>query len=190
MVKGIIVQYIDVRFYKRDPKESEQKIEWIKIPILQNNNTFTEIVLMHPEESVDIVGILISGFINQLSDKINFTHLEDDVVLTREIAQRECIDAGEDLFILGYTAGIFSETNYLPLVKPGLLSSSSSEDLSITLKDGVIKGKIYLVDSSLFGGNSGGPVFIKPRWKVTREKDGSKQTVHLGESLPLYLLGV
>lgn len=187
---GDYSRYIDVRFYKKDPKDNESAIQWSRIPILGRKDKFSEIVFMHPEEQIDIVGISINDLVNRFSSIIDFINFRDDNILTREIAQKEAIDAGEDLLVLGYTAGIFSKNNYLPLVKSCLLSSSSSEDLAITLGDKIIKGKIYLVDGSLFGGNSGGPVIIKSRWKITREKDGIHQNVNLGEGLPLYILGV
>lgn len=145
---------------------------------------------MHPQEEVDIAGILISPLINQFQDRINFTKLGEDSILYRETAQKELIDAGEDLLILGYPGGIFSENNYLPLVKTGLLASSSSEDLYLKLGAKEIKGKIYLIEGSLFGGNSGGPVFVKIREKVERKEDGLHQTVKIGEYIPMYLLGV
>lgn len=190
-VTGPYSEYIDVRFYKKDPRPGEERIRWVRLPILKRNNGFQEIVFMHPEEYVDVAGILINDVVNHLSKEVDFTNLSDDMILTRKIAQEESVDSGEDLLILGYPAGIFSETNYLPLVKPGLLSSSSSEDLSLNLGNGqAIKGKIYLIDGSLFGGNSGGPVFIKPRWKVQKREDGFGSTVRLGEGLPLYLLGI
>ena len=188
---GPYSKFIEVRFYAKSKSDSDQKIKWIRVPILAANNKFHEIVFMHPNKSVDIAGMLISALVNQYSNDIDFTSLSENNILTREVAQQELIDAGEDLLILGYPAGIFSETNYLPLVKSGLLSSSSSEDLYLKLGDSSeIKGKVYLVDGALFGGNSGGPVFIKPRWKAEKKKDGHGQTVKLGEGLPLYLLGV
>jgi len=185
---GNYSKYIQVRFYRKNPQENEPIITWVKIPILDEKNNFTEIVFMHPEEQVDIVGIAIGGLVNQFSSFIDFVHFSDDAILTRAKTQKEAIDAGEDLLVLGYTAGIFSENNYLPLVKMCLLASSSAEDLSISIGNKLIKGKIYLVDGALFGGNSGGPVIIKPRWKVTR--DDTHQNVNLGEGLPPYILGV
>lgn len=184
---GEFVKFIEVRFYAKDPIKA---IEWIRFPILLDNGKFTDFVFMHPQEEVDIVGILISPVINQYQDKINFTKLGEDAILTREVAQKELIDAGEDLLILGYPGGIFSENNYLPLVKTGLLSSSSTEDLYLKLGEKEIKGKIYLIEGSLFGGNSGGPVFVKVREKVERKDDGLHQTVNLGTYIPIYLLGV
>lgn len=184
---GEFAKFIEVRFYAKDQKKA---VEWIPIPILLDNGKFTHFVFMHPQEEVDIVGILISPFINKFQDKIDFTNLGEDVILTRETAQKELIDAGEDLLILGYPGGIFSENNYLPLIKSGLLASSSSEDLYLKLGEKEIKGKIYLVEGSLFGGNSGGPVLVKIREKVERKEDGLTQTVKLGEYIPIYLLGV
>lgn len=184
---GEFSKFIEVRFYSKDNKKA---VEWIKIPILLDNDKFTDIVFMHPQEEVDIVGILISPVINQFQEKINFTRLGEDSILSREIAQKELIDAGEDLLILGYPGGIFSENNYLPLVKTGLLASSSSEDLYLKLGTKEIKGKIYLIEGALFGGNSGGPVFVKIREKVERKEDGLHQSVNIGEYIPMYLLGV
>jgi hypothetical protein len=184
---GEFAKFIEVRFYAKDQKKA---IEWIRIPVLQDNGKFTDIVFMHPQEEVDIVGILISPLVNQSRDRINFTKLGEDSILTRETAQKELIDAGEDLLILGYPGGIFSENNYLPLVKTGLLASSSSEDLYLKLGAKEIKGKIYLIEGSLFGGNSGGPVFVKVRERVVREEDGLHQTVNTTEYIPMYLLGV
>lgn len=184
---GEFTKFIEVRFYAKNQGKS---VEWVRIPILLDDGRFTYFVFMHPQEEVDVVGILMSPFIKQFQDKLNFTKLGEDLILSREVAQKKLIDAGEDLLILGYPGGIFSENNFLPLVKNGLLASSSSEDLYLKLGTKEINGKIYLIEGSLFGGNSGGPVFVKIREEVERKEDGLHQTVKIGKYIPMYLLGI
>ena len=184
---GEYTKSIDVRFYAIDQAKG---VEWVRIPVLLDDNQFANIVFMHPKEEIDIVGILISPIAAQMQDRISFMNLGEDTIVTREISQKEYIDSGEDLVVLGYPAGIFSENNYLPLMKSGLLASSSSEDLLLKLGNKEIKGKIYLVEGALFGGNSGGPVLVKVRERIKREEDGLRQTVQIGQYLPIYLLGV
>ena len=182
--------FIDVRFYKREAEgEKDGSVAWVRIPLLNNKKELNDLVFLHPEDKVDIVGVFINSFVEKHSKEIEFVNLGSDLILTREKAMKEAIDVGEDVHILGYPVGIFSQSNYLPLVKSGVLSTSTADDLTLTL-DSEFRGKIYLVEASLFSGNSGGPVIVKHRWKIKRDPETLQQKMLIGQGIPPYLVGI
>ncbi len=186
---GEFSQSIAVRFYLKQSGTSDGRIKWVSFPIFNNDKKIRDRIFLHPEESVDIAGLIVTDILVS-HPELEPMSIPESAILTRERMEQEVINAGENVFILGYPAGIFSSANFLPLVKSGIISSATNEDLLLTLEKTTIKGKIFLVEAALFGGNSGGPVLIKPRWKVTKDKETLRQSVSLGEGLPLSLLGV
>ena len=58
------------------------------------------------------------------------------------------------MFVLGFPMGIAGEEKKYVIVKGGIISRLDDEIIKST--------KTFLVDSSVFPGNSGGPVILKP----------------------------
>lgn len=186
--KRAFCDYIIVRFYNKPEVETQSKIVNVKIE-LKYNGELSNRVFLHPEKQVDLVGILIND-LTQSIQRIDYVTLDENLLLTRDKIIDEVIEIGENVLVLGYPAGVYSQENYLPVAKSGIIASSPYENLTLQFGKEVIKGKIILVDSALFGGSSGGPVFIKPRWKVEKDRRSGKQTVQLGTGIPTYLLGI
>lgn len=83
------------------------------------------------------------------------------------------ISVGDDAFILGFPLGISGDIQNYACAKSGMLSRVDKEIIK--------KYKAFLVDSSVFPGNSGGPVVLKP---TITSLNGSKHVERV------YLLGV
>ena len=64
------------------------------------------------------------------------------------------ISQGDEIFVLGFPMGIAGEEKKYVIVKGGIISRLDDEIIRST--------KTFLVDSSVFPGNSGGPVILKP----------------------------
>jgi hypothetical protein len=80
------------------------------------------------------------------------------------------VNEGDDVFILGFPLGVGAGQRFSPVYRSGI----------VALKEE--KGH-YLIDSNIFPGNSGGPVFMKPSIFDYR-------TGNLGEGTQGYLVGV
>lgn len=183
-----LCDYITVGFYLKQRLQNRPAVKPIKIMCKENGQKSTRL-FYHPTEGVDVAGILISDLTRAHTD-IAWSVLEDDLLLNKEIMKKEVIEVGEDVLVLGYPAGIFSRNNYLPVGKQGVIASVPYEELTVEIGGQMFTGKIILVDATLFGGSSGGPVFIKPRWKATKNEETGQQTMQIGEGLPPYLLGI
>lgn len=64
------------------------------------------------------------------------------------------ISAGDDVYVIGFPMGIAGEEQNYPCVKAGLISRIDKEVVNMK--------KQFIIDSSIFPGNSGGPVVLKP----------------------------
>lgn len=80
------------------------------------------------------------------------------------------VDEGNDVYVLGFPLGIGTEEHYSPVVRQGI----------VALKN--IRGR-FLIDSNIFPGNSGGPVFMKPSLFDYRTKT-------FGKLANSYLIGI
>lgn len=74
----------------------------------------------------------------------NFIPTEDDI--------KDKIDAIEEIIFLGYPKGILDEKHFLPIVRRGITATAINFDFNGKPK--------FLIDSAVFPGSSGSPVFI------------------------------
>jgi hypothetical protein len=82
----------------------------------------------------------------------------------------ENIVEGDDIFFLGFPLGIASEKKVSPLVRGGMISLKRED-------------RTFLIDATVFPGNSGSPVFLKPS-----VVDFSKRQI--GVETPAKFLGI
>lgn len=64
------------------------------------------------------------------------------------------IEVGDEVYVIGFPMGIAGEEQNYPCVKAGLISRIDNEIINLK--------KQFIIDSSVFPGNSGGPVVLKP----------------------------
>ena len=65
------------------------------------------------------------------------------------------LSEGDEVFVVGFPVGFYSDAQNWPVVRQGVLAQ-----LQPYLKG---KSQTFLIDGSVFGGNSGGPVVTKPQ---------------------------
>lgn len=109
--------------------------------------------LAHPSENVDIAVIGINA--NTLTqDGINFNIVKDEDVAFLDTIKSEGISQGDGVFVLGFPMGIAGRERNYAIVRGGIIAR---------LDDEIINSEHnFLIDSTVFPGNSGGPVFLKP----------------------------
>lgn len=108
----------------------------------------------HPDEDVDIAVIPINA--NALRQQgIRFAYFRsDENVLVRSRAAELGVTEGDGIFVLGFPLGIVGEKRSFVVVRSGVIARVSD----------CLAGhrKNFLVDSTIFPGNSGGPVVLRP----------------------------
>lgn len=82
------------------------------------------------------------------------------------------IAVGDDVYAIGFPMGFAGEEQNYPCVKAGLISR---------IDDEIIKKKNqFIIDSSIFPGNSGGPVILRPTIMSLSETTAVRQPYLLG----------
>ena len=109
---------------------------------------------LHPDPTVDVAAIDIN--INLLEQhNIQFSFFAGDLhVMTLPKAQQHNICEGDGVFVLGFPFGDPGNQRNYVIVRQGILAR---------IRDAVAgSSPTFLVDASIFPGNSGGPVVTKP----------------------------
>ena len=107
---------------------------------------------VHPDADVAVVRISSSRL---HTDEIEFSWFAaDDHALTLEQAQNSEVSEGDGVFILGFPLGEAGDERNYTIVRQGIIAR---------IQDW-LKGdaRTFLIDASIFPGNSGGPVLLKP----------------------------
>lgn len=128
--------------------------------------------LTHRNKKVDIAMMAISPQVLQ-KHKLDFTLFNQEMFAYYRDFEKIGIEVGDEVYVLGFPMGIAGELQNYPYVKWGIISRTDSELVKET--------KAFLVDSSIFPGNSGGPVVLRP---ALGSLQGTKSVSQI------YLLGV
>ena len=106
----------------------------------------------HPDPDVDVAVLLIDAV--RLKDvKLLFIHGDHDVASHEELRTSE-FSEGNEIFVLGYPLGLAGDEQNYVIVRHGIVAR---------IRDWYDSdSKFFLIDSSVFPGNSGGPVIAKP----------------------------
>lgn len=107
----------------------------------------------HPSDDVDVAVMNFSGLLNRMADRGQrpfFRTIGPELFISEgEIA--EC-DALERVVYVGYPVGLADERNLLPIMRSGHTATPLAVDY-----EGL---PAFLIDGSVFPGQSGSPVFI------------------------------
>ena len=107
----------------------------------------------HPDPRVDVAVVLINA--RALFDAgLEFGYFRPtDVALVSNMKALD-IGPGQELFVLGFPMGMSGvERNYV-IARGGIIARLDDEILAAS--------RTFLIDASVFPGNSGGPVIVKP----------------------------
>ena len=109
------------------------------------------IIISHPEKDVDLCAVLIGPILNNSGNKFYFKCFSQENILSQEYIHNS-ISNIEDITLIGYPDGIVDTYNNLPVVRRGITATSIKYDFD--------NKKEFLIDSAIFPGSSGSPVFI------------------------------
>ena len=126
--------------YRLPMSNSEQAVHWAT----------------HPDSDIDIAVLLIDTFLPEMekSDiKLSFV-CEDVHITTLDIMRNSEFAEGNEVFVLGFPLGMAGITQNYVILRQGTVAR---------IRDWYNNdAKSFLIDSFIFPGNSGGPVFAKP----------------------------
>lgn len=132
--------------------EGDEPAKEFEVLLIDNNNKQTWHV--HPDQEVDLAIIGINGsFLSEQGIRFSFFR-SDQHITTRAQATEVGISEGDGVFILGFPMGMIGEKRNFVIVKQGVIARIRDTLAGHT--------KEFLVDASIFPGNSGGPVVSRP----------------------------
>ena len=138
---------VSLRFNTKDGKT---KIFHQGLRFPQNNELRW---LAHRNKNVDLALLNVSPNILK-QNSIKYAFLNEEIFAYSRNFKKIGIESGDSLYVLGFPMGISGEIQNYPCVKWGIISRADKE---------IIKNsKAFLIDSSIFPGNSGGPVIYRP----------------------------
>ena len=105
----------------------------------------------HKDENVDIA----VSFIPRLKsvDRATVAVAGEDIFVTSDEMKKEGVRIGDEVFVLGFPMGIAGMEENYPIVRSGVIARFDDE---------ILKNHYYYTDVAIYGGNSGGPVILKP----------------------------
>lgn len=187
---------IDVYLYT---KNKSIPVIPIKVDILDKANKLLPSVKIYPNPKIDIVVIDITRQIISAEASGNFSLVYFDksfLIPLDSIGIQANVGLGDQVFAIGYPAGITSITTNKPILKAGYISSQLTGDLVINtncenrsqkLIKTSIEGKFFLVDGLIIGGNSGGPI-VNLRTSPVKIIKG--QLSYLNQEIPNLVFGI
>jgi hypothetical protein len=108
----------------------------------------------HPDDAVDVAVITVNA--NYLKDElVKYAFFQSDAhAFACDQLKNEGVTEGDGIFVLGFPMGMVDQERQYVICRGGSIARIRD------LLDG--KGSDFLVDATVFPGNSGGPVIIRP----------------------------
>ena len=109
--------------------------------------------LAHRDKKVDLALLYINPKILEEKD-VDYFFFNQEMFAYYKDFKKIGIEIGDFVYILGFPLGISGKSQNYPCVKWGIISRLDKEIIR--------KTKSFWIDSSIFPGNSGGPVVLRP----------------------------
>ena len=127
---------------------------------------------VHPDPDSDVAVTLLNPNLLH-ADGIEFTWFSaDEQALTLEQARTSEISEGDGVFVLGFPLGQAGDERNYVIVRQGIIARVQD-----WLKE---NARTFLVDASIFPGNSGGPVLLKPELTSIQGTQSHNRCVLIG----------
>ncbi len=138
-------QKIFLRFNKKDGKA-------VRFPVnlIVNKQTTW---LAHKNKKVDLALLTISPQVLN-THNVEWLFFNEEMLAYPKKFQEIGIELGDEVFILGFPLGLSGKLQNFPVVRSGIIARCDRE----ILRD----KKAFVIDASIFPGNSGGPILLKP----------------------------
>jgi len=109
--------------------------------------------LAHKDLKVDLAMLTISPqFLNE--QNIEWIFYPEEIIAYQKNFEDIGITLGDGIFVLGFPMGLSGVNQNYVLVRSGIISRVDKEIIE--------QKKSFFVDASIFPGNSGGPILLKP----------------------------
>ena len=129
---------------------SDSKIYTIPLRGTDGSNSW----IVHPNPDADVAVLSINPRLLE-ADGIEFQFFASDVnTFTLDQAREIEVSEGDGVFVLGFPLGEAGEERNYAVVRQGIIAR-----IQDWLKG---NAQTFLIDASIFPGNSGGPVLLKP----------------------------
>jgi S1-C subfamily serine protease len=140
------------------------------IPLKARNGR--ELWIRHPDDNVDLGAIFINANVLR-SKNMRFNYFrDDDHSYTIAQLQSEGVTEGDGVYVLGYPMGLVDSGWQAAICRLGCIAR---------IQDVLNAGTGYfLVDASIFPGNSGGPVILQPESTAITGTKSIKQANLIG----------
>lgn len=122
------------------------------IPLRARNGK--ELWIRHPDDDVDLSSIFINAKVLQTKNMRFSFFRDDDHSFTIAQLKSEGVTEGDGVYVLGYPMGLVDSSWQAAICRSGCIAR---------IQDILNAGNgDFLVDASIFPGNSGGPVVLRP----------------------------
>lgn len=132
-------------------KESKVELSGYEYIIANLQN----VVIYHPDESVDLAAILAAGLLKDFHNTFNTSPdikiLSKENILVRD--EYSLINSVENIMVVGYPNGLWDSYNLRPLVRIGITASDYRNDYENKAE--------FVIDSEIVPGSSGSPIFLR-----------------------------
>ena len=120
--------------------------------ITRNIGDISDVYYPHPDPSIDLACVNLSADYDSMYPDIHGKPIKTELLSTFD---DNLLNIGQRLYYVGYPEGRFDITNNLPIMRTGSIASHPRVEYN---------GKPqFLIDSNVFKGSSGSPVFINVR---------------------------
>jgi len=137
---------VDLRFNKKDGKS-----EVFRQPLCFSDGELRW--MTHRNTKVDLAVLNINPDVLKRNN-IDYIFFIEEMFAYRKDFNKTYIEIGDGVYVLGFPLGIAGDIQNYACVKSGIISRLDKEIIT--------KKKAFLIDSSIFPGNSGGPIIYKP----------------------------
>ena len=170
------------------------------ISVFDSSGNYDPIVKFDSDGN-DLAIIDVTGFFREEyrenMENILQTIVPYELILTKDSISPNSISVGDDIFFVGFPAGLYDRRNMSPILRAGVISTPPQEDFYFNdiirqrhwdkFKE-ILPDRLngFLIDANAIGGSSGSLFFLKPQ--TIRLKNGQLQ-FHQGGG-DLLILGI
>lgn len=139
---------VDIRV-RLNPLDITKPVQDFELPRAANGPTLW---FFHPTQDVAVISI--NWDVLKTHDIARSFFISDKTVSNRASLTARQVAAGDGIFVLGFPMGLTGEQRNYVIVRQGCIARISE------MLDG--KTPDFLIDASVYPGNSGGPVILRP----------------------------
>ena len=127
---------------------------------------------VHPDPSADVAVMSVNP-VWLTSSRVEYYFFESDKhAISLEQARVSQVSEGDGIFVLGFPLGESGEERSYAIVRQGIIAR-----IQDWLREST---RTFLIDSSVFAGNSGGPVLLKPEIASVRGTNTNDRCALIG----------